>query len=252
MNHPITLITGASRGLGKSMALSLADAGHDIIITYQEHADAAESVVSEVIEKGCRAIALQLDLGESTTFPGFTQEVKSALETHWPQQKLDHLVNNAGMAADSLMQECNEDTLDLLYNVHFKGSTLLTCELLPLLNDGGAVLNVSSGLARFTLPGYGPYAAMKGAIETATKYWAKELGDRHIRVNVLAPGAIETDFGGGRVRDNADINQFVASQTALGRVGLPDDIGAITALLLSPAAYWITGQRIEASGGMFL
>lgn len=252
MTNPITLITGASRGLGKSMALSLADAGHDLIITYQQRSDAADEVVTEIVSKGRKAVALQLDVGAADSFAEFSKSIDNALSSHWPQRKLDNLVNNAGMAADSLLAECDEATLDSLYSVHLKGSVLLTGNLLPFMNDGGAILNVSSGLTRFSLPGYGPYAAMKGAIETVTKYWAKELGERHIRANVLAPGAIETDFGGGRVRDNAEINQFIAAQTALGRVGQPNDIGAITALLLSPAAYWITGQRIEASGGMFL
>ena len=252
MSQPITLITGGSRGLGRDMALHLAASGHDLIITYQRQAEAAQAVVEAVHEQGRQAIALPLDVGDSEGFAEFASHLKQQLSDHWPGQMLTHLVNNAGMAGDAKLSECDAATLDSLYNVHLKGSILLTQQLLPLLQDGGSILNVSSGLARFSLPGYGPYAAMKGAVETVTKYWAKELGERGIRVNVLAPGAIETDFGGGRVRDNAELNKIIASQTALGRVGLPEDIGAVVSLLLSPAAHWITGQRIEASGGMFL
>jgi len=250
--RPITLITGASRGLGRNAALHLAAAGHDLILTYRNGREEALAVVAEVQSRGARAVALPLDVGQSASFPTFAEAVSKALNEHWQRERFDHLVNNAGMGMHALIADTSEDVFDALVNVHFKGVFFLTQKLLPLLNDGGRILNVSSGLARFALPGYGAYAAMKGAIEVLSRYLAKELGPRGIAVNTIAPGAIETDFGGGRVRDNAELNAFVASQTALSRAGRPDDIGGAIAALLAPGSGWINAQRVEVSGGMFL
>ncbi|MFB2781383.1 SDR family NAD(P)-dependent oxidoreductase [Shewanella mangrovisoli] len=249
---PIALITGASRGLGKNAALTLAAQGVDIILTYQSNAAAAAEVVSEIEWHGRKAVALPLDVGDSQFFNDFSLRVKAALEQTWQRDSFDYLVNNAGIGIHVPMAETSVEQFDTLMNIHVKGPFFLTQALLPLLANNGSIINVSTGLTRFAVPGFGAYATMKGAVETMTKYWAKELGPRGIRVNVLAPGAIETDFGGGAVRDNRQMNEFLAQQTALGRVGLPEDIGGAISVLLSPAAAWINAQRIEASGGMFL
>lgn len=252
MTRPIALITGASRGLGRDAALALAARGSDLILTYRQRADEAQAVVDAAQRLGARAVALPLDVGRSDTFAAFTAAVQAALRDTWGRAHVDHLVNNAGMGVHAAFAETTEAQFDELMNVHFKGPFFLTQALLPLMADGGRILNVSSGLARFALPGYAAYAAMKGAMEVLTRYQAKELGARRIAVNILAPGAIETDFGGGAVRDNRELNAFIASQTALGRVGLPQDIGRAVAALLSDDLGWVTGQRVEASGGMFL
>ncbi|RON53034.1 SDR family NAD(P)-dependent oxidoreductase [Pseudomonas frederiksbergensis] len=252
MNRKIALITGASRGLGKSTALHLAAQGIDVIGTYNSRADEAQALVAEIESLGGRAAMLQLDVGQSESFANFSSEVAKVLKNHFDRQHFDFLVNNAGIGVHANFVDTTVEQFDLLMNIHFKGPFFLTQNLLPLMNDGGRIVNISSGLARFSLPGYGAYAAMKGAMEVLTRYQAKELGARGIAVNILAPGAIETDFGGGAVRDIAAVNQMVASNTALGRAGQPDDIGAAIALLLSPGGQWINGQRIEASGGMFL
>lgn len=249
---PITLITGGSRGLGRSSALHLAAQGHDIILSYRSRADEAARAVAAIEALGRRAVALQLDTGRSESFASFATAVQKALAQTWQRERFDHLINNAGMGVYASLMDTTEDQFDELFRVHFKGVLLLSQTLLPLIRDGGRILNISSGLTRFALPGYGAYAAMKGAVEVLSRYMAKELGPRGIAVNVLAPGAIETDFGGGVVRDNADVNGFIAAQTALGRVGLPDDIGGAITALLSEGSGWINGQRIEASGGMFL
>jgi NAD(P)-dependent dehydrogenase (short-subunit alcohol dehydrogenase family) len=248
----IALITGGSRGLGRSAALHLARHGVDIVLTYQQQKDAAQALVQEIQQLGRKAVAIQLDVGNIASFPSFIQSLSVALTTQWHTDRFTMLLNNAGIGAHQPFAEFTEAQFDLLMNVHLKGVFFLTQQLLPLIEDGGRILNVSSGLTRFSLPGYSAYAAMKGAVEVLTRYWAKELGGRGISVNVLAPGAIETDFGHGAVRDNAQLNQFVANQTALGRAGLPDDIGAVAAALLVRDTQWINGQRIEASGGMFL
>ncbi|MDB6062676.1 MAG: short-chain dehydrogenase/reductase [Verrucomicrobiaceae bacterium] len=252
MNNRIALITGASRGLGKNAALKLAASGVDVILTYRSRKDEADAVVAEIETLGARAVALALDIGNSASFDAFAGQVRDALATTWQRERFDFLVNNAGIGVYGTIDQTSEAQFDELMNIHLKGPFFLTQKLLPLLADGGRILNVSTGLTRFALPGYGAYATMKGGIEVLTKYLAKELGPRGIAVNVLAPGAIETDFGGGRVRDNEELNAFVASQTALGRVGLPDDIGDVIAILLSDGARWVNAQRIEASGGMFL
>lgn len=245
----IALITGASRGLGKNTALSLAKKGVDAIATYHSNDEEANSVVAAIEAMGAKAFALQLDTANTKTFDSFVGQVQQVLKDKWQTERFDFLVNNAGTGVYAPFAETTEDDFDRLMNIHFKGVFFLTQKLLPLINDGGRIVNLSSGLARFTLPGYAAYASMKGAIEVLTRYMAKELGQRQIAVNTIAPGAIETDFGGGAVRDNPDINSFIASQTALGRVGVPDDIGNAIASLLSEDNRWVNAQRIEVSGG---
>jgi NAD(P)-dependent dehydrogenase (short-subunit alcohol dehydrogenase family) len=249
---PIALVTGASRGLGKSTALHLAKRGIDVILTYRSGAAEAQATVAEIESMGRRAHALPLDVSKSATFVEFGIGLRDALSRNWQRDKLNFLVNNAGIGIHANFADTTEAQFDELVNIHLKGVFFLTQKLLPLLADGGRIVNISSGLTRFALPGYSAYAAMKGAIEVLSRYMAKELGPRGIAVNVVAPGAIETDFGGGMVRDDAQVNAMIAAQTALGRVGLPDDIGGVIASLLSPENGWINAQRIEASGGMFL
>jgi NAD(P)-dependent dehydrogenase (short-subunit alcohol dehydrogenase family) len=250
--RPIALITGGSRGLGKSMAQHLSARGVGVVITYRERADEAQRVVRAIEEQGGAAAALQLDVGDAAQFGAFAQSLERELGRRFQRNRFDYLVNNAGSGQHALLIETTEAQFDALVNVHFKAVLFLTQRLVPLLADGGSILNISSGLTRITFPGYGAYAAMKGAVEVLTRYFARELAARRITVNTLAPGAIETDFGGGVVRDNAELNRQIASATALGRVGLPDDIGRAVALLLSPDSGWITGQRIEASGGQMM
>lgn len=249
---PIVLITGGSRGLGRSAALAAARSGIDVVLTYRQQVGDAQAVVAEIQVLGRRAVALPLDIGDVRSFDAFAAQLSQALQATWQRGRFDFLVNNAGMGVHAPLADTTEAQFDALVNVHFKGVFFLTQKLLPLMNDGGRILNLSSGLARFALPGYGAYAAMKGAIEVLSRYLAKELGPRGIAVNVVAPGAIETDFGGGAVRDNAELNALIAGQTALGRVGVADDIGPLVAALLQPATRWVNAQRIEASGGMFL
>lgn len=248
----ITLVTGGSRGLGKDMALNLANKGFDVILTYHSQQEEAEKVVAAIEGNGGKAAHLQLDVSDSKSYDAFVGRVKNVLKEHFEADKIDYLINNAGIGAYAPFAETSEAQLDQMINIHIKPAFLLTQKLLPLLQDGGGVLNVSSGLARFAMPGYAAYGMAKGAIETLTRYQAQELGERGIRVNVLAPGAIETDFGGGAVRDNDQVNQMVASVTALGRAGLPEDIGGVVAFLCTDEARWINGQRIEVSGGMKL
>jgi NAD(P)-dependent dehydrogenase (short-subunit alcohol dehydrogenase family) len=249
---PIALVTGGSRGLGKSTALHLARRGTDVILTYKSGRAEAEATVAEIESMGQRAQALPLDVTKSTTFVEFAIRLRDVLSKNWLRDKVNFLVNNAGIGIHANFADTTEAQFDELVNIHLKGVFFLTQKLLPLLADGGRIVNISSGLSRFVLPGYSAYAAMKGAIEVLSRYMAKELGPRGIAVNVVAPGAIETDFGGGMIRDDAQVNAMIASQTALGRVGLPDDIGGVIASLLSPENGWINAQRIEASGGMFL
>ncbi|MFG6416855.1 SDR family NAD(P)-dependent oxidoreductase [Roseateles sp. DC23W] len=254
MTAPITLITGGSRGLGAAMALALARDGHDLLITYRDQAGAAQAVVAQIQALGRRAQALALDVTASS-FGLFVQQVRDTLHA-WGAPALDGLINNAGAGVHVPFAETTPAQFDALLAMHLRGPFFLTQALLPLLatgdRTGACILNISSGLTRFSLPGYAAYAAMKGAVEVLSRYQAKELAARGIRVNTLAPGAIATDFGDGAVRDNAELNRFVASVTALGRVGEADDIGGAAATLMRPGAGWITGQRMEASGGMFL
>ena len=248
----IAVVTGASRGLGKSMAIHLAERGVDVVLTYRSNEAEALQVVARIAELGRKAVALPLEVGDVKGFPAFAEALKARLRDEWGRDSFDFLVNNAGVGAHASFIETTEAQFDAMVNVHLKGTFFLTQTLLPLMADGGRILNVSSGLTRFTFPGYAAYAAMKGAVEVLTHYLARELGARRITANVIAPGAIATDFGGGAVRDNPQVNQMIAGMTALGRVGLPDDIGGAVALLLSPEAQWINGQRIEVSGGMLL
>ena len=248
----IALVTGASRGLGKNTALALAHKGIDVIVTYRSSEVEANKVISEITDMGGKAVALQLDSSNLQTFDAFATHIQQSLKDIWQTEHFDFLVNNAGIGINKSFMETTEEDFDRLININLKGVFFFTQKLLPLINEGGRIINISSGLARFTFPGYATYASTKGAIEVLTRYLAKELGKRQIAVNVVAPGAIETDFGGGVVRDNQEIHDFIASQTALGRVGVPDDIGGAIASLLSEDNRWINGQRIEISGGMFL
>ena len=248
--NKIALVTGGSRGLGKDMALSLAKKGINVILTYNSKKDEAEAVVAEIEKIGQKAAALQLSAGETKTFGAFFEQVKTVLKETFNAEKFDFLINNAGIGIYAPFAETTEEQFDELVNIHFKGVFFLTQKALVLINDGGRIVNLSSGLARFSNPGYAAYASMKGAMETLTRYMAKELGSRGIAVNIVAPGAIETDFGGGMVRDNKQVNDHIASVTALGRVGLPHDIGGVVAFLCTEDAKWINAQRIEVSGGM--
>ena len=250
--NKIALVTGGSRGLGKEMALRIAEKGLDIIITYNSKKEEAESVVSEIEKTGRRAFAVQLDVSDSKNFDSFFIQLKSTLKDTFGVEKFDYLVNNAGIGINAPIAEMSETDFDTLVNIQFKAPFFITQKSLELMNNGGGIVNISSGLTRFSMPGYGAYGALKGAIEVLTRYEAQEFGQRGINVNVVAPGAIETDFGGGIVRDNAQINQHIAGNTALGRVGLPSDIGGVVAFLCTDDAKWINAQRIEVSGGVNL
>ena len=249
MTSKIALVTGGSRGLGKDSAIQLAKKGFHIILTYQTKKEFADEVVKEIENMGQKAFALPLDISTTVGFNQFANEVKDILDTQFASAKLDALVNNAGIGINQSFETTTEETLDTMTNIHFKGPYFLTQKLLTLLNDGSSIVNTSSGLARFSFAGYSAYGAMKAAIDSLSRYQALELGSRKIRVNSIAPGAIETDFGGGVVRDISDLNQHIASETALGRVGLPDDIGSVVAFLCSEDSKWINAQRIEVSGG---
>lgn len=250
--NKIALVTGGSRGLGKNTVLALATQGVHVVLTYNSKQAEADATVAEARALGVKAAALQLDVGNSKSFSAFAQSLAKVLEQQWQRRDFDFLVNNAGVGVNTPFAETTEEQFDLLMNIHLKGTFFLTQALLPLIKDGGRIVNISTGLTRFTYPGYSAYAAMKGAVEVLSRYMAKELGARGIAVNAVAPGAIETDFGGGHVRDNDQLNQQLASITALGRVGVPDDIGPMIASLVSENNRWINAQRIEVSGGMML
>lgn len=252
LNGKIALVTGGSRGLGKNEALSIAKIGGDLIITYRSKKEEAEQTVSEIKSLGRKAVALQLDVADSKSFEAFMDKVKAHLLEVWARDTFDFLINNAGIDRWGMIENISEEHVDDLINVHFKGTFFLTQKALPLLSDGGRVINTSTGLARFSIPGYAAYASMKSAIETFTKYLAKELGGRGITANLVAPGAIETDFTAPAFETNPQMKEVIASNTALGRVGLPDDIGGVVAFLCTENARWINAQRIEVSGGMFL
>lgn len=245
----IAIVTGASRGLGRNAALSIARRGGDVVVTYQSRAEDAQAVVDEIRAMGRRAAALQLDTGAVAGFAAFAGRLRTLLGETWQRRTFDHLVNNAGHGDYALIEQTSEAQFDRLVDVHFKGVFFLTQALLPLIEDGGRIVNLSSGLTRVSAPGWGAYAAVKGAVEVLSVYMAKELGARGIAVNTVAPGAIETDFFGGAVRDTPEFNKLFADMTALGRVGQPDDIGPMIASLLSEDNRWINAQRIEVSGG---
>lgn len=247
--NKIALITGGSRGLGKSMALAIAKKGIDVVITYNSNKGAADEVVNQIRSMGQNAVAFQLDTSNTKTFDLFANELTAHLSEERGSQNFDFLINNAGTALYASLTDTTEEQMDAVFNIHYKGVFFLTQKLLPFMNDGGGIVNISSGLTRIAMPGSSVYGSLKAAIETLTRYQAKELGSRKIRANVIAPGAIETDFGGGRVRDNEEINANIAGLTALGRVGLPEDIGGVVAFLCTEEAYWINAQRIEVSGG---
>jgi NAD(P)-dependent dehydrogenase (short-subunit alcohol dehydrogenase family) len=248
----ITLVTGASRGLGRNTALSIARAGGDVIVTYRSQEDDARRVVAEIQAIGRKAVALQLETADLDAFAPFVEHLRRALQETWQRDTFDHLVNNAGHGDMAPFAETTEAQFDALVDVHFKGVFFLTQALLPLIADGGRIVNLSSGLTRISFPGFSAYAAAKGAVEILSIYLAKELGSRGIAVNTVAPGAIETDFLGGAVRDTPDLNKVFAGMTALGRVGVPDDIGPMIASLLSAHSRWINAQRIEVSGGQVI
>lgn len=249
MNTKIALITGGSRGLGKNMAIATAKKGIDLIITYNSNKEAADQVVKEIQGLGQKAKAFQLDTSDITKFDAFINEVSIYTKAEYGTAGFDFLVNNAGTALYAPITDVSEQQMDAIYNIHYKGVFFLTQKALKVMHDGGGIVNISSGLTRLAMPGSSVYGSLKAAIETLTRYMAKELGPRKIRVNVVAPGAIETDFGGGRVRDNKEINAQIASLTALGRVGLPDDIGGVVAFLCTEEARWVNAQRLEVSGG---
>ena len=250
--NKIALVTGASRGLGRNTALHIARRGGDVIVTYQRREQDARLVVDEIRALGRRALALRLDVGDIAGFPAFAASLRAGLQETWGRDSFDHLVNNAGHGDAALIEDTTEAQFDRLVDVHFKGVFFLTQALLPLLADGGRIVNLSTGLTRVSFPGFGAYAAVKGAVEVLSVYLAKELGSRGIAVNTVAPGAIETDFLGGAVRDTPDLNGVFAGMTALGRVGVPDDIGPMIASLLGEDNRWINGQRIEVSGGQVI
>ncbi|CAI8850975.1 SDR family NAD(P)-dependent oxidoreductase [Kosakonia quasisacchari] len=245
----ITLVTGANRGLGRNTALSIAERGGDVIVAYRGNEDQAKEVVAEIQSLGRKAVALQLDLGYSASFPAFADMLRTRLSEVWGRDTFDHLVNNAGHGEFAMLAETTEAQFDGLFDVHVKGVFFLVQALLPLLANGGRIINFSSGLTRVSYPGFSAYSAAKAAVEMLSVYMARELGPHGITVNTIAPGAIETDFGGGLVRDNSDVNAQFASMTALGRVGVPDDIGPMVASLLREDNRWVTAQRIEVSGG---
>jgi NAD(P)-dependent dehydrogenase (short-subunit alcohol dehydrogenase family) len=245
----ISIVTGANRGLGRNTALSIARQGGDVIVTYRNGKDAADAVVADLQALGRKAVALQLDTSKVASFPDFVTAVRAALNDTWGVDTVDHLINNAGHGEMADFAATTEAQFDGLFDVHVKGVFFLTQSLLPILADGGRIVNFSSGLTRVSFSGFSAYAAAKGAIETLTVYMAKELGGRGITVNTVAPGAIETDFLGGAVRDIPDYNEAFAGMTALGRVGVPDDVGPMVASLLGAGNRWVTGQRIEVSGG---
>ena len=252
MKTKIAVVTGGSRGLGKDMALSLARKGIDVVLTYLTKKDEAEKVAAEIQKMGQKSVAMHLDVSDIGSFDSFIGKLSSSLKEHWNTGTFDYLVNNAGIGATIPIGQVTEEDFDHLLNIHFKGVYFLTQKAIPLLNDGGGIVNISSGTTRFSFPGYSVYACMKGAIEVFTRYLAKELGERRIRANVVAPGAIETDFNNAGLQNSPQRKAYIASQTPLGRVGQANDIGSVVAFLCSDDSKWINGERIEVSGGINL
>ncbi|MEC7262596.1 MAG: SDR family oxidoreductase [Bacteroidota bacterium] len=248
----IALVTGGSRGLGENMAINLAKKGLDVVLTYQSNKVEADKTVQEIESLGQKAYALQLDVSQVGSFDAFVEEVKKVTNSHFGADHIDYLINNAGIGINAPITETTEEQFDTLVDIHFKGAFFLTQKLLPIMANGGGIVNISSGLARFSFPGYSVYGALKAAMETLTRYQAQELGARKIRSNVVAPGAIETDFGGGTNKTDEGKRAAIANFTALGRVGIPSDIGGVVAFLCTEDAKWVNGQRIEVSGGMMI
>ena len=248
----IALITGGSRGLGKDMALRIAEKGLDVIVTYNTNAQEAQKVVAQIQQSGRKAAALQLNTGDIKSFGSFTEQLKDTLKDQFNNDHIDYLVNNAGIGGYQLIGEVNEDFFDELMNIHFKGVYFLTQELLLLMNDGGGIVNISSGLTRISFPKSSVYAAMKGAVEVFTRYLAKELGARGIKANTVAPGAVMTDFGEAHLRESEESQKQISAVTALGRPAVAEDIGGVVAFLCTEGARWVNGQRIEVSGGLLL
>lgn len=248
----VAIVTGGSRGLGRDMCFQLAKKGFDIILTYKSSENEAAKVVEKISGMGRIAKAIQLDVSDSKGFEAFVKRVKSSLKNDFATDYIFALVNNAGIAAYTSIAETSEEVFDLMVNIHLKAPYFITQKLLTLIHDGGSIVNVSSGLARFSYPNNAPYAIMKASVESLTRYQAQEFGSRKIRVNTIAPGAIATDFGGGAVRDKKDLNAMIAANTALVRVGIPEDIGSVVAFLCSDDAKWVNAQRIEVSGGIHI
>lgn len=251
-SNKVALVTGGSRGLGRDMAIQLARKNFDVIITYNSNKGAADQVVKDIQAVGRKAVAIQLDVATSKSYDAFVNQLKEKLKRDFGSDRVHAFVNNAGTGVSAPFASTTEDQFDEMVNVHLKAAFFLTQKMLPVLSDGGSIVNISSGLARFSNPTYSAYAIMKAGIESLTRYQALELGNRKIRVNTVAPGAIETDFAGGFVRDSKEINNMIASATALGRVGLPDDIGSVVAFLCTEDAKWVNAQRIEVSGGTYI
>lgn len=250
MSQRIALVTGGSRGLGRATALALADAGVDVILTYRTGATEAADVVSAIGATGRRAVALPLDTTDLASHAAFAASVRTALASTWGRDTFDLLLNNAGSSGETPLGATDADEVQRLFDVHFRSVVMLTQELLPLLADGGRVLNVSTGLTQNLVnPAYSVYAAMKGAVEVYSRYLAKSLGARGIAVNVIAPGATATDFAGGNIRDNEQYRERIVASSAMGRVGEPQDVGRAAAAILAEGMGWVTGQRIEAAGG---
>jgi len=252
MTNKTALITGGSRGLGKEMALRLAGAGHNVVITYVSQKEAADDVVKEIKANGRQAVALRFDANDISSIGKFVKEFEQTIRSQWNLGKFDFLINNAGMGATIPYADATEADFDLFMNVHFKSVYFLTQKLLPLMNNGGRIINISSGTTKFSVPGYSLYSSMKGAVEVFSRGLAKESGARGITVNVVAPGPIATDFNHGANRDNPERQRFLASRSALGRVGLAKDVGGVIAFLCSDDGSFISGQRIEVSGGVNL
>lgn len=250
MQTKIALVTGGSRGLGRDMALALADKGFDVIITYRTQIEEAQQTVAAIVNKGRKAISLSFDATQIKALDGFIGVLKETLQQHWQTSTFDFLINNAGVGATIPIAQVTEETFDDLLNIHFKSVYFLTQKCAPLLNDGGSVINISSGTTRFCVPGYSVYSSMKGAVEIFTRYIAKEFGARGIRANVVAPGPVETDFNSAAIRNNPQMKSFLSGLSPLGRVGNADDIGGVVAFLCTDEAKWINGQRIEVSGGI--
>jgi len=252
MASKIALVTGGSRGLGKDMALALARKGNDVVLTYLGQREGAEQTKSEIEQLGRKAAVLQLDTGDIKSFDAFTEQLTKALRANWNMDRFDFLIHNAGVGATLMIPQVTEEDFDRLTNIHFKGVYFLTQKLLPMMNDGGGIVFISTGTTRSANPGYSVYASLKGAVEVFTRYVASEVGARGIRSNVVAPGAIATDFNNALLRSNPERQKMIAGRTALGRVGQADDIGGVVAFLCSDDAKWVNGQRIEVSGGINL